>query len=211
MITDDDLSTWERLASAASPGPWRSCGASDGQCSCCVVWSLPADYPILRGTNEDDGSGRWQDAAFAAAARTAVPDLCAEVRESRRIARASTKRDTETLQALRDERDALREALKNRDPLADVPILGEAIRERDALRIEASELRAGLADAVGKIEVMRAEATDPVAAICATPMTHRDQKVLESVARAMQLGGMTDVSREEMVEIGVAMLRGSVP
>jgi hypothetical protein len=103
-ITDDNLSRWEALCAAATPGPWKSCGASDGQCPCCVVWSLPADYPILRGTNEDDGSGRWQDAAFAAESRTAVPGLCAEVRRLREVDRILSERICEH----EKERDALR-------------------------------------------------------------------------------------------------------
>jgi hypothetical protein len=157
-ITADDLDRWEALGKMSTRGPWSAMGATARRIE------GPFGHLVTMCEYLDD-------AAFIAAARTAVPDLCKEVRQ------------------LRVQRSAYRS-------------------EADALRVEASELRACLKDAVGKIEVMR---VNPVAAIRTTPMTHRDQKVLENVARAMRLGGMADVTREEMVEIGVAMIRGSVP
>src|SRR4051812_8343883 len=38
----------EQRAEAATPGPWRRCGAHLGQCECGLVWSEPTDdTPII--------------------------------------------------------------------------------------------------------------------------------------------------------------------
>jgi hypothetical protein len=115
-MTDEELERLERLAAAATMSPWQSSDdggvfhqtARDGRLWVASCYE-PPDWP------------------FIAAARDAVPRLCAEVRRLREV--------------IADSADA-------RPRLA---------AERDALRIEASELRACLADAVGKIEAMRAE------------------------------------------------------
>lgn len=97
-----DLEALEALAAAATPGPWKTCGASDGRCACNLVWS---------SDGEDRHRGRWtgivdagphgvfdrspsreeqiSNAAFIAAARDAVPELVAEVRRLRLFANFS--------------------------------------------------------------------------------------------------------------------------
>ena len=41
-----DIDELERLASAASPGPWEACGDDRGGCKCGQVWSKIADHPV---------------------------------------------------------------------------------------------------------------------------------------------------------------------
>jgi hypothetical protein len=131
-ITDDDLSRWEALCAAATPGleyhhdiGWLSGQDPDGEI-----------YTVASLSLDTTTSGRCYNAkangAFLSAARTAVPDLCAEVRRLRDL-------DHSTLLG---------------DALLD---LQTVCSERDAARVEVSELRASLADAVGKIEVMRSD------------------------------------------------------
>jgi hypothetical protein len=50
------LDDFEKLAKAATPGPWRECGHKRGGCQCCQVWSLSADAPIAEATR-----GKWGD------------------------------------------------------------------------------------------------------------------------------------------------------
>lgn len=65
-----DLEALERLAEAATRGPWRPG----------VLWSDGA-YPV--GPYSRHESAAKADAAFIAASREAVPALCREVRELR--------------------------------------------------------------------------------------------------------------------------------
>jgi hypothetical protein len=74
MITSEQLQHWRALAEAATPGPWE--GES--------VWSDDSDsYYVAvadgRGLLDTYISISDADAAFIAAARTAVPALLAEV------------------------------------------------------------------------------------------------------------------------------------
>jgi hypothetical protein len=72
QVTDEQLQEWQRLADEATPGPWEN-------------WTIEDD-----GNRQDEWSavgpvhadmqGAVKDAAFIAAARTAVPALVAEVR-----------------------------------------------------------------------------------------------------------------------------------
>lgn len=50
-----DLDSLEQLAAAATPGPWRNCGADRGGCSCGFIWSVPTDALILTATIGDYG------------------------------------------------------------------------------------------------------------------------------------------------------------
>lgn len=180
-MTDEELARLEALAQAATPGPWKSCGASEGQCSCCVVWSIPADYPVLRAVNEDDGPGRWQDSAFAAAARDAVPALVAEVRRLRgiqatweglaegylsRAQAAEAERD-----ALRAESERLHRELGGWRGIANAH--ADSLVDRDA---EATELRASLADAVAKFALLEPVCTEALARRRAFHARHQDEE-----------------------------------
>ena len=73
-VREADLAEWERLAAAATPGPWRQDpGGRAG---------ARFDDVLADGSN----IAEWiepADAAFIAASRTALPALVAEVRRLR--------------------------------------------------------------------------------------------------------------------------------
>lgn len=83
-MTDEQLAEWERLAAAATPGPWEA------------IPTVDADFATIktRGKlgwmqyHEYDPGIDATDAAFVAAAREAVPALVAEVRRLREALRA---------------------------------------------------------------------------------------------------------------------------
>lgn len=78
LVTNEELDHWERLAAAATPGPWDP--ADLPLFASGAVWLEALDEPPESGTTE--GRAR-RDAAFVAAARTALPALVAEVRRLR--------------------------------------------------------------------------------------------------------------------------------
>ncbi len=97
-----DLDALQALADAATPGPWTDHWANDERSDLgeAAIVSGPGTglEGIVVGTLYYDGlhtACRAEDAAFIAAARTAVPELIAEVR------------------ALRAEVERLRDALEN--------------------------------------------------------------------------------------------------
>lgn len=99
-----DLNGIRKRVEAASPGPWRYCGAESkvqvGGCSCGTIWSIPHDHPVLKAI-----IGEWGDceaergtkgflpygsvnealgkanARFAANARQDLPELLAYAEE----------------------------------------------------------------------------------------------------------------------------------
>jgi hypothetical protein len=80
----------EAMANAATSGPWTTCTASDGACSCGLVWAQNPSQVVLVAKMHDDedmlGEGptheqRVKNGQFAAHARTSVPVLCAIIRE----------------------------------------------------------------------------------------------------------------------------------
>ncbi len=88
MISDDDLLEYERLAAQATPGPWENDGNGVGRTLDRDPWHV-----IVVGT-ETVGSAYMQhdilvllsdDAAFIAAARSAVPAMAEEIRRLRAI------------------------------------------------------------------------------------------------------------------------------
>lgn len=128
-ITDDELARLEALAQAATPGPWSDdlrCFNPNG-----VRDAWCSMGPVLRYGDEfaspgqSAGSQSWLDSRFISAARDAVPALVAEVRRLR------------VVQA------QLRNVIEARNGAC------------DAYEAEAAELRASLADAVGKIARMQ--------------------------------------------------------
>lgn len=86
MITDEQLAEWERLATAATPGPWRwwtsnsfrrlssDADMKDGGVLCAVVQHSDGHPDVFCSE---------ADRAFIAAARTAVPALIEELRRLR--------------------------------------------------------------------------------------------------------------------------------
>lgn len=105
------LAEWSRLASAATPGPWRANDASEWLTTGPtweVVFTGPADDPLVAG--EDVALANYveqADAEFIAAAREAVPALVAEVERLRGDLEIS-----HTIAAVRTEhRDRIRERL----------------------------------------------------------------------------------------------------
>jgi hypothetical protein len=119
-ISDKDLDRWEKLASGATPGPW---GREDSDNQSTMV---TAGY-------EDDGAHRYvcdagwadddRDVVFIAAARDAVPALCAEVRRLRRAV---------------DERFGCRDCVRGDG----ASVIDELVTERNSLRHERDALRA---------------------------------------------------------------------
>lgn len=77
-MTPERLAEIEALVAAATPGPWSDCGDGDilGDNDEIIVGTTI----FLRNPSESDREYRLKDAGFIAAARTAVPELLAEVR-----------------------------------------------------------------------------------------------------------------------------------
>ncbi len=126
-MTPDELDEAERLANAATEGPWRVAGSDGiyGPCPIVAAVTVPPDTtPLVYVTTED--------AAFIAAARTLVPALIAEVR---RLARelADTKRRWQRTAELASERHQIIEELHAALGDAHRPTVTErVIAERDA-------------------------------------------------------------------------------
>jgi hypothetical protein len=84
MVTPDQLAELRRLAEAATPGPWESSHNVDPPSDDNYHPNNPnregrGEGPTITGTYRDVKAMAAADAAFIAAARTAVPALCAEV------------------------------------------------------------------------------------------------------------------------------------
>lgn len=76
MIDEKQLAEWEALANAASPGPWTTNGKVVRQYS-------DETSKVIAYINSEDDHPWGDDALLVAAARTAVPELIAEVRRLR--------------------------------------------------------------------------------------------------------------------------------
>ena len=85
-----DLDAIEARCAAATPGPWRQCGADRKGCACGMVWSEPADFVVAQGEKGERAGGFCgfdvddetisTNMRFVAHARSDVPALLAEVR-----------------------------------------------------------------------------------------------------------------------------------
>lgn len=86
-----DLDALEADLAKMSPGPWKTCGASDNRCPCHRVWSTPADIPVLHTfTANDDEDGPTHDnaadnAIALVALYNAAPSLIVELRRLRAL------------------------------------------------------------------------------------------------------------------------------
>jgi hypothetical protein len=83
-----DLKRLRALTDSATKGPWIICTASDGDCSCRLVWSRPFDEPVFMiatASPEDAKSPlpRKEDWHFVAACRSAMPMLLDHVEQLR--------------------------------------------------------------------------------------------------------------------------------
>ena len=90
MITDNQLAEWERIANAATVGPWFSVGAPWGNGTLVNAGTedphgghAVCDTELMIDRSENIQGEPQCDADFIAAARTAVPALIAEVRRLR--------------------------------------------------------------------------------------------------------------------------------
>lgn len=75
-ITEDQLAKWTALCDAATPGPWKHGPESHG------VYNPNMGSPLVVKPIVDEARNP-DDAAFIAAARTAMPTLIAALREAR--------------------------------------------------------------------------------------------------------------------------------
>lgn len=63
---------------AHSPGPWRECGKYRGGCQCGLVWSVPADAPVVQALagNQEEGAEYPREVVYANARLiAAAPEL----------------------------------------------------------------------------------------------------------------------------------------
>lgn len=138
MVTPDQLAELRRLAEAATPGPWESSHNVDPPSDDNYHPNNPnregrGEGPTITGTYRDVKAMAAADAAFIAAARTAVPALCAEV-----------ERLTAQVAELEAERDVMSETILgemiaiNKQLLQHVAAL---TRERDEARAELAQRR----------------------------------------------------------------------
>jgi hypothetical protein len=111
MMTDEQLAEWQRLADAATPGPWRYRGIYVGTDAGLVA---SAELPL--------------HAAFIAASRTAVPALIEEVERLR------DEIVTKELQRLNWEEAAGWRERERDEARVEVERLRKLLEERDADR-----------------------------------------------------------------------------
>jgi hypothetical protein len=120
MTLADRIAAIEARADAATKGPWHSCGARDGKCSCKMIWSPSVDQHVATAKHVACVHGEWGDSpelvygevpqdevqantAFIAAARTDVPALCAALK----VACEALQHTVDTIDAVRrEEREA---------------------------------------------------------------------------------------------------------
>lgn len=76
-----DLATWKRFAEEATPGPWEVTETLDRPPHVAVVMESTMSSVLVADIGENDSDEVTADAAFIAAARTAVPALVARVEE----------------------------------------------------------------------------------------------------------------------------------
>lgn len=55
MIDEKQLESWEQICKDATPGPYKTCGASNGECQCGLIWCIPGDDAFVRVMQETLG------------------------------------------------------------------------------------------------------------------------------------------------------------
>jgi hypothetical protein len=83
-MTEAEITRLEALHAAATPGPWKACGAKD--CPCGLVWSGDEMVNVATCTQAEDDDVRLNDDGVRAnmhaipAAMNALPSLLADSR-----------------------------------------------------------------------------------------------------------------------------------
>lgn len=86
--TAEQRAEWKRLANKATKGPWIKCSASNGKCSCGLIWSQSVDGVVAHVGISHEGEAcnakdyQHTNADFITVARTAVPALEAALVEA---------------------------------------------------------------------------------------------------------------------------------
>lgn len=85
-ITDAELAEWKALADAATPGPWKHVTGEDAEpmwdVCICGSGNDGVDHAIYADSDKPELTSADADAAFIAAARTALPRLLARERDN---------------------------------------------------------------------------------------------------------------------------------
>lgn len=86
-MTDADIDELEKALAAATAGPWKRCGASDGNCQCSLVWTPDGQALVHASPTPDEGipaaSESRENANLIALLRNAAPALLTELRRLR--------------------------------------------------------------------------------------------------------------------------------
>lgn len=85
-MTEADEKRAREICKAATVGPWRYCGASDGTCPCGLIWAGHQNDTVARSySGENESSGRLEDATFIAESRTLLPACLDEIERLRAL------------------------------------------------------------------------------------------------------------------------------
>lgn len=82
-----DLDALDAAVQKMTPGPWKECRASESNCACGLLWSLPADLIVasVKPSGCDGAEARnGADAIGLAALVNAWPGLLTELRAARK-------------------------------------------------------------------------------------------------------------------------------
>lgn len=155
-MNDQNKAELRRLAEAATPGPWRECGADRGGCACGQVWSIASDCPVAVVWQGDEvvgepGEGAEANASFIAKANPAA--VLSLLDESDRLENDNRSKNG-SMKAFGEQIAKLQRAVKNRDKLlAKSKEENEQLRaEVEALRKDAERYREALADVAAQID-----------------------------------------------------------
>lgn len=86
-MEQEQLDAIRERCDAATPGPWKHCGASDGKCDCHLIWSTSQDTLVAKACGPrftEDAPYPTEEQAvinghFIAHAREDIPALLAEI------------------------------------------------------------------------------------------------------------------------------------
>jgi hypothetical protein len=130
-MTPQDLDRLDELAAKATPGPWEA-----------LELSMPGEALLRMGAEQSFSTRQVQvrdaDAAFIAAARTAIPALVAEVRRLRRRDAMLSESLWQAWKALH-EHDTPEEAMKDAESFLRSVCIDEGIMGEDGGRLAGRE------------------------------------------------------------------------